>query len=80
MLHVLCVLCLHAGVVKALRSMRWQAWCLSMDDEGRKQWAMHVDDGGYMEGCGFRIWTEFPLAEIANILSRKEVTQLVLRA
>ena len=51
-----------------------------MDDEGRKQWAMHVDDGGYMEGCGFRIWTEFPLAEIADILSRKEVTQLVLRA
>ena len=51
-----------------------------MDDEGRKQWAMHVDDGGYVEGSGFRIWTEFPLVEIADILSRKEVTQLVLRA
>ena len=33
-----------------------------------------MDDGGYVEGCGFRIWTEFPLAEIADILSRKEVT------
>ena len=49
-------------------------WCLSMDGEGRKRQATHVDDGGYVEGCGFRIWTEFPLAEIADILSRKEVT------
>ena len=44
-----------------------------MDGEGRKQQAMGVDDGGYMEGCGFRIWTEFPLMEFADILSRKVV-------
>ena len=45
-----------------------------MDGEGRQRRATRVDDGGYVEGCGFRIWTEFPLAEIADILSRKEVT------
>ena len=33
----------------------------------------HVDEGGYMEGCQFRIWTEFPLPEFAEILSRKGV-------
>ena len=53
---------------------------MSMDGKGRKRQATHVDDGGYVEGCGIRIWTEFPLAEIADILSRKEVTWLVLRA
>ena len=47
-----------------------------MSEGGR---AGPADDGGYVEGCGLRIWTEFPLAEIADILSRKEVTQLVLR-
>ena len=57
-----------------------RAWCLSMDGEGRQRQATRVDDGGYVEGCGFRIWSEFPLAEIADILSRKEVTRLVLRA
>ena len=41
---------------------------------------MCVDNGGYVEGCGFRIWTEFSLAEIADILSRREATWLVLRA
>ena len=41
---------------------------------------MRVDDGGYVEGCELRIWTEFPHVEIADILSRKEVTRLVLRA
>ena len=51
-----------------------------MDGEGRQWRATRVDDGGYVEGCGFRIWSEFPLAEIADILSRKEVTRLVLRA
>ena len=69
MLHVLCALRLHAGVVKALWSMCWRVWCLLMDGEGWKWWAMCVDDGGYVEGCGLRIWTEFPLAEIADILS-----------
>ena len=34
---------------------------------------MHVDDGGYVEGCGCRIWTEFPLVEFAEILFRKAV-------
>ena len=54
-LHVLCVLCLHAGVVEALQSSRWWAWCLSMDGKGRKWWAMCVDDGGYWKvvGLGF---------------------------
>ena len=80
MLHVLCALCLCAGVVEALRSVRWWVWCLLMDGEGWKWQATRVDDGGYVEGCGFRIWSEFPLAEIADILSRKEVTRLVLRA
>ena len=80
MLHVLCVLRMRAGVVEAFRSARWRAWCLSMDGEGRQRRATRVDDGGYVEGCGFRIWSEFPLAEIADILSRKEVTRLVLRA
>ena len=70
MLHVLH---LHAEVVVAVWSARWQAWCLAMDDEGRRWRATHVDDGGYMEGCGFRIWTEFPLLEFAEILSRKGV-------
>ena len=42
-----------------------------MDGEGRRRRATHVDDGGYMEGCGCRIGTEFPLAEFAEILSRK---------
>ena len=51
-----------------------------MDGKGWKRRVMCVDDGGYVEGCGLRIWTEFPLAEIADILSRKEVTRLVLRA
>ena len=51
-----------------------------MDGKGRKWQATCVDDGGYVEGCGFRIWSEFPLMEIADILSRKEVTWLVLRA
>ena len=77
---MLCALCLRAGVVEVLRSTRWWAWCLSMDGEGWKGQATCVDDGGYMEGFGLRIWTEFPLAEIADILSRKEVTRLVLRA
>ena len=77
MLHVLR---LHAEVVVAVWSMRWQAWCLAMDGESRSGWATRVDDGGYVESCGIRIWTEFPLTEIANILSRKEVTWLVLRA
>ena len=73
MFHVLCVLHLHAGVVEALWSVCWWVWCLLMDGEGRKQWVMCVDDGGYMEGCGFRIWTEFPLTKFADILSRKVV-------
>ena len=51
-------------------STRWQAWCLAMDGEGRRQWAMHVNDGGYVEGCGCRIWTEVPLTQFAEILSR----------
>ena len=51
-------------------SMHWQTWCLAMDGEGRRWWAMHVDDGGYVEGCGCRIWTGFPLSEFAEILSR----------
>ena len=67
------VLCLHAEVVVAVWSACWQAWCLAMDGEGRRQWATHMDDGGYMEGYGFRIWTEFPLLEFAKILSRKAV-------
>ena len=62
------------------RGVPKRTWCLSMDGEGRQQQATCVDDGGYVEGCGFRIWSEFPLAEIADILSRKEVTRLVLRA
>ena len=57
----------------AVWSMCWWAWCLAMDGEGRRQWAMHVDDGGYVEGCGFRIWTEFPLTEFAEILFGKAV-------
>ena len=39
-----------------------------------------VDGGGYMEGCGLRVWAEFPLAEFARILFRKVDTRLVLRA
>ena len=54
-------------------SARWRAWCLVMDGEGRRRRATCVDDGGYVEGCGSRIWTEFPLAEFAEILSRKAV-------
>ena len=38
--------------VVAVWSTHWRAWCLAMDGEGRRQWAAHVDDGGYMEGCG----------------------------
>ena len=44
-----------ACVVEALRSACWRAWCLSMDGEGRQRRATRVDDGGYVEGCGFRI-------------------------
>ena len=54
-------------------SVHWQAWCLLMDGEGRRRQVMHVNDGGYVEGCGFRICTEFPLMEFAEILSRKVV-------
>ena len=67
---------LRAEIVMVVWSAHWQVWCLAMDGEGRRQWAMRVDDGGYMEGCdyvegcGCRIWTEFPLAEFAEILSR----------
>ena len=32
-----------------------------------------VDGGGYMEGCGSRVQTEFPLTECAEILFRKVV-------
>ena len=39
-----------------------------------------VDGSGYVEGCGSRVWAEFPLAEFAGILFRKVVTRLVLRA
>ena len=73
MLRVLRVLRLCAEIVVVVWSARWQAWCLAMDGEGRRWWATRVDDGGYMEGCGFRIWTEFPLAEFAEILSGKAV-------
>ena len=33
-----------------------------------------------MEGCGLRVCTNFPLVEVANILSGKEAAWLVLRA
>ena len=46
---------------------------MAMDGEGRRRGVTCVDDGGYVEGCGFKIWTEFPLAEFAEILSRKAV-------
>ena len=55
----------------AVWSMHWWVWCLEMDGEGRIWQVTHVDDGGYMEGCGFRIWTEFPLVKSAEILSMK---------
>ena len=29
--------------------------------------------GGYVEGCGLRVWAEFPLAEFACISYRKVV-------
>ena len=32
-----------------------------------------VNGGGYMEGYGSSIWTEFPLMEFAGILFRKVV-------
>ena len=51
-------------------------WMVRAGAGGRCVWMMVVT----WKGCGIRIWTEFPLAEIADILSRKEVTRLVLRA
>ena len=39
-----------------------------------------VDGGGYMEGCGSRLWAEFPLVEFAGILFSKVDTRLVLKA
>ena len=51
-------------------------WMARAGAGGRRVWMMVVT----WKGCGIRIRTEFPLAEIADILSRKEVTQLVLRA
>ena len=70
---VLRVLRLHAEIIVVVWSMCWWVWCLAMDGEGRRWRAMRMDDGGYVEGCGFRIWTEFPLMEFAEILSRKAV-------
>ena len=70
---MLCVLRLHAEIIVVVWSMCWWVWCLAMDGEGRRWRAMRMDDGGYVEGCGFRIWTEFPLMEFAEILSRKAV-------
>ena len=51
-------------------------WMVRAGAGRRRVWMMVVT----WKGCGIRIWTEFPLAEIADILSRKDVTQLVLRA
>jgi hypothetical protein len=44
-------------------------------DDGQDAAGMGVDGGGYVEGRGPRVWTEFPHAEFADILSRKEGTQ-----
>ena len=64
MLHVLCVLRLRAEIVVVVWSVHWQAWCLAMDGEGRRQQATHLDDGGYVEGCGFRDLDRIPTCGI----------------
>ena len=61
----------------ALQSPCWWAWCLAMGGEGSQQWETCINvllmGGGYMEGCGLRVWAEFPLMEFASILFRKVV-------
>jgi len=40
-------------------------------------WVEVLMSGGDVESCGLRVWSEFPLAEFANVLSRKVVRWLV---
>ena len=69
--------CVCSWVVVALQSWCWWVWCLAMSGEGNKPWVTCVDvlliGGGYVEGCGSRVWAEFPLTEFAGILFRKVV-------
>ena len=71
--HALCVVCI--ACVLGL------SWLCEAQVGGRGVWrrieqetgATREDGGGYVEGCGWKIWTEFPLAEFADIPFRKMV-------
>ena len=48
-------------------------WMVRAGAGGRRMWMMVVT----WKGCGIRIWTEFPLVEFAEILSRKAVKSCI---